>query len=95
MIISNAIAWCQKNGWTEPRELENGLWVAFPPGGVIETPLPNQLESRELLSKKTKIQDILDLVLLSIITLFVAAITLLTLPFFLAPFIKHYPTKKI
>ncbi len=95
MIIPNPIAWCQQHDWTEPRQLENGLWVAFPPGGVIETPLPNQLESRELSCKNNKIQDILDLVLLSVITVFIAAISLLMLPFFMALFIKHYLPKKI
>ena len=94
MINSNPSAWCQQHGWTEPRQLEDGLWVAFPPNGVIETPLPNQLKSRELSGKNNKIQDILDLVLLSIITGAIAAIALLTLPFFIAPLIKHYLAKK-
>lgn len=32
--------WCQQNNWSELRQLESGLWVAFPPGGLIEMPLP-------------------------------------------------------
>lgn len=35
-------SWCKSNNWTEPRKLENGMWVAFPPMGVIETPIPVQ-----------------------------------------------------
>ena len=34
--------WCSQEGWTEPRKLDNDIWVAFPPGGAIETPLPEQ-----------------------------------------------------
>ena len=34
--------WCSQNGWTELRKLDNGIWVAFPPSGIIETPLPYQ-----------------------------------------------------
>ena len=41
------IAWCLANNWTEPREIENGLWVGFPPGGVIENIIPNQSLSLE------------------------------------------------
>ncbi len=95
MIISNPIAWCQEHGWTEPRQLEDGLWVAFPPAGVIETPLPNQLESQELSSKNDKIQDILDLAVLSIITLTMSAIALLMFPFLVAPLIKYYLAEKL
>lgn len=36
------VSWCKLNNWTEPRKLDNGIWVAFPPNGVVETPIPNQ-----------------------------------------------------
>ena len=41
------VAWCRANNWTEPREIENGLWVGFPPGGAIENIIPNQSLSLE------------------------------------------------
>ena len=47
MIEKKIIAWCRANNWTEPRQIENGLWVAFPPNGVIENIIPNQSLSSE------------------------------------------------
>ncbi len=90
MINSNPIVWCQRHGWTEPRQLEHGMWVAFPPGGVIETPLPEKQNYRRLPYKTNKIQDIIDVVLLSIITLITAILVLLMFPFLIVPLIKHY-----
>jgi hypothetical protein len=36
-------AWCEENGWTELFvERRNSYW-AFPPGGVMPEPIPNQV----------------------------------------------------
>ena len=45
MSDREVLRWCIENYWTEPRKLDNGCWVAFPPGGVIETLVPCLLES--------------------------------------------------
>lgn len=58
-------SWCQINNWTEPRQLENGIWVAFSPYGVIETPIPCQTFS------STKNEDFFS------VTTFLSALLLL------------------
>lgn len=60
------IVWCQANNWTEPREIENGLWVGFPPGGVIENIIPNQSLSLE----KNKIFAVTSWFLFALLLLF-------------------------
>ena len=42
MNSKQARQWCEQNSWTELRQLANGIWVAFPPGGVMENPFPQQ-----------------------------------------------------
>ncbi|MGF1541117.1 MAG: hypothetical protein ACFCU5_11815 [Pleurocapsa sp.] len=90
MINSNPIVWCQEHGWTEPRQLEDGLWVAFPPGGFIETPLPDGQNYRQLPYKNNQVQAIVDVILLSVITLITAIIALLMFPLFILPLVKYY-----
>ena len=78
MSDSEAMLWCQRNNWTEPRQLEIGLWVAFPPGGVIETPIPLQIQK----PKNKPLQDIIDVLLLTIATLVLLAIAIIMSPCF-------------
>ena len=77
--------WCQVNNWTEPRQLELGIWVAFPPGGVIETPLPLQLQK----SKPRPIEDILDVFLLAIVSTIVFAVAIIMSPCFIEPIVSR------
>ncbi|MCC0175398.1 hypothetical protein I4641_00185 [Waterburya agarophytonicola K14] len=76
--------WCQANNWSEPRQLELGIWVAFPPGGVIETPLPLQVQK----SKPKLIEDLLDFFLLTIVTTIVFAIAVIISPCFIEPIVS-------
>lgn len=78
MTDSEVVLWCKRNNWTEPRHLEIGLWVAFPPGGVIETPIPLQIQK----PKNKPLQDIIDVFLLAIATLVLLAIALIMSPCF-------------
>ena len=78
MSDSEAMLWCQRNNWTEPRQLEIGLWVAFPPGGVIETPIPLQIQK----PKNKPLQDIIDVLLLTIATLVLLEIAIIMSPCF-------------
>ena len=75
--------WCLVNNWTEPRQLELGIWVAFPPGGVIETPLPLQIQK----PKSKLIYSILDFCLLGIVGTFTFAIALIISPCFVEPIV--------
>ncbi len=74
--------WCRKNNWDEPRQLADGNWVAFPPGGVIETPLPIKFSRSR--SSINWIQDGFNSVILIIAAIIVGAIALIISPFFLA-----------
>ena len=86
MRASRVERWCKKNSWTEPRRLDVGIWVAFPPGGVIETPLPLQVQK-----PKTKVlQSIIDTILLVLITAAMLAIVILMSPCFLQPLINRH-----
>ena len=78
--------WCQEHGWTEPRQLEIGIWVAFPPGGVMETPLPSQIQK----PKAQPLQDLLDLAMVAIATIAMLAIAILISPLFVKPLIERY-----
>jgi len=78
--------WCQNSGWSEPRQLEIGIWVAFPPGGVMETPLPSQVQK-----PKTKtLLNLVDFLILAIATLAMLIIAIVISPLFIKPLIKHY-----
>lgn len=81
--------WCQQNNWEEPRQLGNGIWVAFPPGGVIETPLPIEFSEPMI----NRVQNILNALILIIAAIIVGAIALIFSPFFLAARISRH--KKI
>ncbi len=82
--------WCRKNNWTEPRQLNVGIWVAFPPGGYIETPLPIQRQR----SKDRPIERILDVALLVAVTTTVLAIAVIMSPFFIEPIINRRRNSK-
>ena len=77
--------WCLENNWTEPRQLNVGIWVAFPPGGYIETPLPIQRQG----SKNRPIEDIVDTILLVMVTVTVFVIALIMSPCFMEPIIDR------
>ncbi|AGY57927.1 hypothetical protein [Gloeobacter kilaueensis] len=34
--------WCERHGWTQPRR-EGLFWVAWPPGGYLEVPIPPEV----------------------------------------------------
>ena len=77
--------WCQKNKWTEPRQLEVGIWVAFPPGAVMETPLPLQAQRPKI----KLIDSILDIILLIAVTITMFAIAVIMSPCFIKPIINR------
>ena len=86
MRASKVKRWCQKNNWTEPRRLDTGIWVAFPPGGAMETPLPTQIQK-----PKVKIlESIVDAILLTLVTVIMFAIAVLMSPFFIKPSLDRY-----
>lgn len=81
--------WCLANNWTEPRKLNNGAWVAFPPGGVIETPLPIKPQ----LPSESRVNPLLNLVyalILIFALLIVGAISILISPLFLASIVRRH-----
>lgn len=86
--------WCQQNNWTEPRKLENGIWVAFPPGGVMETPLPFQSDQSQAQLGSNRVQDVLDTILLLVVAVVVGTISLIIAPCFIAPIISRYKKRK-
>ena len=89
MKSSEVERWCLDNNWTEPRQLELGIWVAFPPGGVIETPLPFQVKQ----PKPKIIDNIVDFFLLAIATAIVFAIAIILSPCFIEPIINNRRNK--
>jgi len=80
--------WCKQNNWDEPRQLTDGNWVAFPPGGLIETPLPIKFYASRLRSHR--VQDRVNSVILMVAAIIVGAIALIISPFFLAGKIKGH-----
>ena len=90
----NPEKWCKKKGWSEPRKLENDIWVAFPPGGVIETPLPNQFSRIESQAKTNIVQVVLETTLLLLAVVVVGMITLIVSPYFLFPIIKKHKLRQ-
>jgi hypothetical protein len=85
----NPKTWCQANGWTEARQLEDGIWVAFPPGGFIETPLPHQFPQAETEYKVSLFTTILDSLVLIFLVLLGGAIAIVIFPFFMIQIIRH------
>lgn len=86
--------WCKKNNWTELRKLENGIWVAFPPGGLIETPLPDQPEKYEVQFKTNRFQDIVNGAILIVAAVGLGAIALIMSPYFLLSMMSRYKKQK-
>lgn len=85
MRASKVERWCQKHNWTELRRLDTGIWVAFPPGGVMETPLPSQIQK----PKVKVIEFIVDTILLILVTVTMFAIAVVMSPFFIKPLIAR------
>lgn len=85
MSDSEVEQWCQANNWSEPRQIELGIWVAFPPGGVIETPLPLQIQK----SKPKLLDSVIDLLLLVLVTTAVAATAIIMSPCFIKPIVNR------
>ncbi len=88
MSDSEAEQWCQQNNWTEPRQLELGIWVAFPPGGFIETPLPMQGQR----SKAKPVEYLLEMVLVAIVSAAMIAIAVIMSPCFIEPIVNRRRT---
>ena len=85
MRASKVEQWCQKNNWTEPRLLDAGIWVAFPPGGVMETPLPSPIQK----PKVKIIESITDTILLVLVTATMLAIAVILSPCFIEVLINR------
>lgn len=94
MAKQNIHRWCQQNNWTEPRQLTNGLWVAFPPGGVIETPLP-QFSPLTAESTPNYLQDIIYGLVLVMAALIIGAIALIISPLFLINMVNRSRKTKL
>lgn len=94
MLDYNPYEWCQRNGWTDVRQIENSIWVAFPPGGVIETPLPEQFESTIIDYKTNKLQNLVDIFILITITIFAGIIVIIISPLFIVPLCKNCLAKR-
>lgn len=77
--------WCQRHNWTEPRQLDLGIWVAFPPGGYIETPLPFQMH----IHKAKPMEYFFDLALVAIVASITFAIAIIMSPCFIEPIINR------
>ncbi len=74
--------WCQENGWTEPRQLEIGIWVAFPPGGAIENIIPDLPKQIKIKSQLDWLEIISEYTILSISAVVVAAGVVFIAPYF-------------
>ncbi|MEM7592481.1 MAG: hypothetical protein AAF383_13330 [Cyanobacteria bacterium P01_A01_bin.83] len=85
--------WCRQHNWTEPRQLDNGDWVAFPPGGVIETPLPiNSSPTLEPIINSS--QDLINALIVVITALAVGAIAIIISPLFVEKRIRQHKQKQ-
>lgn len=80
--------WCKQNNWDKPRQLADGNWVAFPPGGLIETPLPIRFYASRF--RMNRVQDRVHSVILIIAAIIVGAIAFIISPFFLAAQISRH-----
>lgn len=76
------VSWCQNNNWTEPRQLENGIWVAFPPNGVIETPIPRQTFCSPKHKKSLTVAIFFSAILLLLCAVGVGMVAVLITPYF-------------
>ena len=96
MAKQNIYQWCEQNNWTEPRQLADGIWVAFPPGGVIETPLPlSPLSQQATVSISNRMLDIVYSLVLVIATIVIGAIALIMSPLFLASIVYRSQKNKL
>ena len=89
MNSKQARQWCEQNSWTELRQLENGIWVAFPPGGVMETPLPQQQNRPPIQVKASTMENLLAGTLLLTSSFVIALVSLA-----IAPWFSIYASKK-
>jgi hypothetical protein len=80
--------WCQKQGWTEPRQLEDGTWVAFPPCGFIENIIPDR-PTQTIIKKPIGWLDMMQEYTILIVSAIVAGIVTVCLApyFFVAKFL--------
>jgi len=86
--------WCKQNNWTEPRELAEGGWVAFSPGGAIETPLP--IEAKLAAQNRSHyFPDFFYSLILILLGITAAAIALIISPLFLPTIIKKYKQRNL
>lgn len=76
------VFWCQNNNWTEPRQLENGIWVAFPPNGVIETPISSQTFCSPKQKKSFPINIFFSTVLLLLCAVGIGMVAVCIAPYF-------------
>lgn len=76
------VSWCQVNNWTEPRQLENGIWVAFPPNGVIETPIPCQTFCSPKYDESFSVITFFSALLLLLCTVGVGMVAICIAPYF-------------
>lgn len=83
--------WCEKNNWTEPRQLNTGDWVAFPPGGLIEMPLPQEIQFS---ASNSLLLDTLSAFVLIMSGLVLAVISIAISPLFLAGIIRRYRQRR-
>lgn len=86
MVDPDVERWCSEHNWSEPRQLEIGIWVAFPPGGFIETPIPLQ----DAPQKNNPLEYLADLFITIVLALCVLAIAIIMSPCFIEPIIKDY-----
>jgi hypothetical protein len=75
--------WCQEKGWTQARQLDNGMWVAFPPGGFIENIIPYPTKSATPKIQISWIEIAGEYTVLLISAILVAIIAIIVAPYFL------------
>ncbi|MGF1481075.1 MAG: hypothetical protein ACFB4I_16590 [Cyanophyceae cyanobacterium] len=75
--------WCREHRWTKPRQIED-IWVAFPPNGVIETPIPDSRPSSSDFKFFDAVYLLYTLILLIIVLAVGVAATCITPYFWLA-----------
>ena len=80
--------WCRQHNWTEVRQLDNGDWVAFPPGGVIETPLPIKSYQFEEYTM-AKLRAVMNALIPIVAAIIAGIIVLIISPLFLAAKIRQ------
>jgi hypothetical protein len=74
--------WCQQQGWTEPRQLDDGTWVAFPPCGAIENIIPFRPTSTTIQRPIDWLEMMQEYTILLISAVVVAIFTVCLAPYF-------------